>query len=148
MDSNAQFSEIFDRQCFTNINAQEKGIFTTQYSFETNYSRCNKLLAVDSDVLVNYVTLSDLQRCRYSEMFWPVYVSLNHSKLCKSLYCDLCDIQNGDGIILKAFLPAKILFVEFASDAIGNLRFFKNIISGKMHALKGIVRCCNRHFTK
>ena len=108
-------------------------------------NKCNNNLTIDSDIFVQYVTLSDVRESTIDNN-WPHYITWTNYSSGK-LQCPNC--ENSSNIPTASLLsPAEILFVEFASDAVDNLLFYKEIDNLSLpYQLKGLIRCKNHHFT-
>ena len=146
MDCNAQFSEIFQSKNFGPMNDFEKTLFTSVYRFELVYERCSVNLSSDSEIFVQFVTLSDINSSGFYENNWPQYITYNNSAR-SSLQCGNCETL-ADLPSPSLISPAEVLFVEFGSDAINVLKFHDNIqIVCYDYKLKGLVRCSSHHFT-
>ena len=145
MDCNAQFSEIFQSKTFGQLNDYEKKLFVNTYRFETVCNKCDNNLTTDSDIFVQYVTLSDVRQSTIDNN-WPQYITWTNSSSGK-LQCPNCE-SSSDIPIASLLSPAEILFVKFASDAVDNLLFYEDIdILSLPYQLKGLVRCKSNHFT-
>ena len=64
----------------------------------------------------------------------------------QSIQCKSC--QQESNVNNSKFQPGKILFIEFASDAINTLSFLEEIfVCDVVYLLKAVVFCHSRHFT-
>ena len=75
MDSRAQFSEIFHLSAFENLSdsekSHEKSKLISTFDFSGICGKRNLMPSGHSEIFVNYITLSDVQRLNLPPSCWP-----------------------------------------------------------------------------
>ena len=145
MDSNAQFSEIFQTENFNTMNQAEENLVFWKSTYLTWCLNCDIPVWKNVSIFLNYLTLTDLQRSGLNIIQWPIYLSSINSGI-TDLSCHSCGQLFKD--IIPIVSPSKVLLTECASDAINNMCFLDEVnVSGFPYDLTGLVRCFHRHFT-
>ena len=107
------------------MNDFEKKLFTSVYQFELLCGRCRISLSSNSEIFVQFVTLSDINSSGFHENNWGQYITYNNSAR-SSLQCRNCETLAA--LPSPSLIsPAEVLFVEFGSDVINVLKFHDNI---------------------
>ena len=122
MHNSHRFFEVKNFQ-FT---PKEQQLFLTQFHHESFSENCNKTITRQSQIFIHYITLNELHRLRITISHWPDYITARNTDL-QNYDCDTCGHQSQIAPTVK-FLPPKIMFIEFASDAIDRLLFHREII--------------------
>ena len=147
MDCNAQFSEIFCKNVFTQLmSQQEQSKIISTYSQTAFCSSCQKSLSSQCEVVVNYVSLplEDLLHSRISFKDWPNFILSQNFSL--TLQCSQCE-QQCDSISSSSVL-SDIIFVEFSPGFMSFTGFPENItMLGIRYNLCVMVRHLGSHFT-
>ena len=147
MDSNGQFSEIFQWKHFVGANNYESSIFLSSIRYSAQCVCCGSLLEKNTPIFVNYISLSQIGQYGYSSLNWPDYLSDRFSSSI-DLICLQCDNGNSISTSHNLFLQAKTLFVELSQDATDQLTLSECIhVLGYTSELTALVRCDNKHFT-
>ena len=105
MDCNAQFSEIFQTKNFTDMNAYEKEIFLTRYTYNTLCSTCDIPLTKHVTIFVNFVRYTDLLSQSMNVKDWPLYLSCTNSRVRTTLQS-----------VVQKFRVLHLMTTQFASE--------------------------------
>ena len=89
---------------------------------------------------------SGLEKFRYANISWPLYVSSIHTEPGK-LRCGNCRSLT-DEPLQRSVVNSKFLFIEFAPEALAGLIMYDKIEVGNCwYNLKSLVRCYQSLFT-
>ena len=81
VDSNAQFSEIFQTKNFNTMNQAEENLFFWKSTYLTWCLNCNIPIQKNVSIFRNYLRLTDLQRSGLNIVQWPIKTTFfNHLK--------------------------------------------------------------------
>lgn len=145
-DSNACFSQIFEKKTFGNLTPDEMNIFLSLRTFQLFCETCQKDVVLYSSILVNFVTRSALQKCELNYNSWPQFVSAIQTQPGK-LNCPDCETPTCEPI-LTSVAHSKFLFTEFSPELMNVIKLYENINVGQTeYKLKEMVQSCNKHFT-
>ena len=143
MNCDAQFSEIFQHNVFSDFSIQEPKVIFSKYSSGTFCSNCQINVEASSEVLINYVSLSDLLHLNFLPENGPEYISRSNS--CSTVQCHNCD--NFGPTVSFAMELSTVLFVEF-NEAMQSVALFQSdIVVECSYQLVAMVRHIGSHFT-
>lgn len=144
MDCNAQFSEIFTSNVFSNLTSSEKSKVISTYSSIGFCEYCNEDVIRNTEVLLNYVSLSQLSKLNVPTFHW--YSALMSSNIPRSLQCSQCE-RSCERIDAQSEM-SMLLFVELSSNVFNCIQFQERIVVCNVHYyLLGVVRNLACHFT-
>ena len=126
-DCNAQFSEIFSTNAFKNLTETEKSKIVSVYS---TIAYCKEHVITNSDVFVNYISLTQLNSLNINVCNWSSAITLCNTP--NFLQCTTC--ENRCQRIETQSNSSVILLVEFATDIMNYIHFDQNIaVSGEIY---------------
>ena len=118
----------------------------TKYCYESFCQNCCKTINAESQIFVHYITFSDICRTGISCLNWPNYITYKNTDL-QSLQSRSCSHESKNAPVFT-FLPSKIIFIEFVSDAVNKLSFHNEItVCIVTYTLRGVAFCNSRHST-
>ena len=123
MDCNAQFSEIFTLNVFSNLTSSEKSKIISTYSCIGFCEYCNEDVIKNTEVLLSYVSLSQLIKVNVPTFHW--YSALMSCNIPSSLQCAQCE-RSCECIDAQSDM-SMLLFVEFASNVFNCIQFQEHI---------------------
>ena len=141
--SDAQFSEIFSSSIFGEINEEKAGIFKTNYVLKSLCQRCSTDVVTNFEVLVNFINIAS------GGLFHQWHDLLNPTFANKSLECQRCGQNTTYPVLIDSYRPAKILFIEFSREFIGNRCIITEdmLLENYSYRLKALVCNVGAHFT-
>ena len=144
MDCNAKFSEIFRQGVFTDINCSEQAKIISTHRQTAFCVTCQKNLASNSAVFVNYISLEDMLHFSYSLENWPSYII--HRNSAENLQCDQCLKQCVS--LNSSSLFSEVMFVEFSPGFQSVVNFTEHIsLLENNFQLYSMVRPLGSHFS-
>ena len=144
MDCNAKFSEIFRQDVFTDINCSEQAKIISTHRQTAFCVTCQKNLASNSAVFVNYISLEDMLHFSYSLENWPSYII--HRNTAETLQCDQCLKQCVS--LNSSSLFSEVMFVEFSPGFQSVVNFTEHIsLLENNFQLYAMVRHLGSHFS-
>jgi len=108
-DTNACFSQIFEEKTFGKLSSDEMNIFSSLRTFQSFCETCQKDVALNSSILVNFVTRYALQKCGMNYNCWPQFVSAIQTRPGK-LNCLDCETQAICEPVLTSVAHSKFVF--------------------------------------
>ena len=113
-DCDACLGQIFEERTFGDLSSEEMNIFSSLRIFDSFCITCHDNVALNSSILVNYVTRSALQICEYDQTSWPQFISAIQSEP-EKLNCPNCETPS-DEPVLTYGSQAKILSRAYRFD--------------------------------
>ena len=145
MDCNAQFSEIFCKNVFTDMGEQELSKIISKHNQTAFCSNCQKNLNTCIEVFVNYISLEEILQLRYSFEDWPSFV-INRNVSLQNLQCDECEKLWPCQSSVSSL--SEVVFVEFSPGLMSLTTFTEHIsMLGISYHLYAMVRNLGNHFT-
>ena len=144
MDCNAQFSEIFQKNVFADLNSIEQSEIISTYSQEAFCSACTRTVQCNTEVFINYIRMENVVDSNLSIQQWPSYILFQN--MCEKLQCDIC--QEPCDVINSATSLSELIFVEFNHSMMNLCEFESNIsLLDNNFELCAMVRHSGSHFT-
>ena len=103
-------------------------IFSSQRIFESFCKTCHDNVALESSILVNYVTRSALQKCQLDRNSWPHFISAIQTEP-RKLNCPNCETPTDDSVLTYSS-QAKFVFIEFSPELMDMIRLCENMHVG------------------
>ena len=144
MDCNAQFSEIFKEEVFSDLSAHEKDIIISNYIQHAFCNFCQQHISTNTSVFINYISLREVLCVGLSPLNWPEFIMQGNTttKILCSPCNQNCCVQTSDTKM------SNILFVEFSRGMMSVSLFDQHItIFRNNFNLIAMVRCLGFHFT-
>ena len=143
MDCNAQFSEIFRTNVFSDLSSNQKEKIITVYNQKSFCVDFQKDLCTNNEVFVHYISLQHVLQSGCSINEWPVYIMNQNLPVQMQCACErICDISSSEVNF------GKFIFVEFDVELLTLMPFSECVsFRGNTFSLIGMVRHRNMHFS-
>ena len=144
MDSNAQFSEIFQEHVFGGLNDIEEALLKTTYSYNQECQSCNNVCDGNLSTFIQYFSWDaelDFNICQN----WPT-VLFSEDYFVPSIICSNC--AESIRLTNSYISPAQNLFIELAPNIMNFLLIPEQFQLGNLvYKLSACVRNSERHFS-